>query len=76
LQRRAVNAEVQNIVTRFGAIDRVAVLARSTLLQPGVLVAGIIVLLAFGRVRGLHVVGRVALLAAAARRLWQTAKAL
>jgi hypothetical protein len=75
LQRRAVGAEVDSVMTRFGAIDRVAVLARSTLFQPAVLVAGIIVLVAFGRVRALNTAGRAVLLLAAARRLWQAAKA-
>jgi len=74
LQRRAVSTEVQSIVTRFGAIDRFAVLARHKLLQPRVLMFGILALLTFGRVRGLHTVGRIALLVAAARRLWQTVK--
>jgi hypothetical protein len=76
LQRRAVGTEVQNIVTRFGAIDRFAIMTRGTLLQPRVIVAGIIALLAFGRVRGLNTVGRVVLLMAAARRLWNMAKLL
>jgi hypothetical protein len=76
LQRRAVGAEVQNIVTRFGAIDRFAILTRGTLLQPRVIVIGIIALLAFGRARGLNTVGRVVLLVAAARRLWNMAKLL
>jgi hypothetical protein len=76
LQRRAVGTEVQSIVTRFGAIDRFAILTRGTLLQPRVIVAGIIALLAFGRARGLHTVGRVVLLIAAARRLWNMAKLL
>jgi len=76
LQRRAVGTEVQNVMTRFGAIDRFAIMARGTLLQPRVIVAGILALLAFGRVRGLHTVGRVVLLLAAARRLWNVAKLL
>jgi len=76
LQRRAVGTEVQNIVTRFGAIDRFAIMTRGTLLQPRVIVAGIIALLAFGRVRSLNTVGRVVLLMAAARRLWNMAKLL
>lgn len=76
LQRRAVGTEVQNITTRFGAFDRVAALARSTLLNPGVLLAGIVALLVFGRTRGLHSVGRIALLGAATLRLWRIAKTL
>jgi hypothetical protein len=75
LQRRAVGAEVDNVMTRFGAIDRFAVMARGTL-RPGMFLAGIVGLLAFRRVRRLRSVWRIVLLAAAARRLWQTAKAL
>jgi hypothetical protein len=76
LQRRAVVAEVQHVQTRFGSIDRIATMARSTVLQPRVLLAGILALLAFGRLRGLNTVGRVFLLIAAARRLWRVAKLL
>ncbi len=76
LQRRAIGAEVESVMTRFDAIDRFAIMTRGTLLQPRVLVAGVIALLAFGRVRGLHTVGRVVLLMAAARRLWNVAKLL
>jgi len=76
LQRRAVGAEVQSVVTRFGAIDRFAILTRGTLLQPRVLIAVVIALLAFGRVRSLKTVGRFVLLMAAARRLWNLAKLL
>jgi hypothetical protein len=76
LQRRAIAAEVQNVQTRFGAIDRFAIMTRGTLLQPRVIAAGIIALLAFGRVRGLNTVGRIVLLMAGARRLWNMAKLL
>jgi hypothetical protein len=76
LQRRAIAAEVQHVQTRFGAIDRVAILTRSTLFQPRVLLAGIIALLVFGRMRGLNTVGRAVLLMAAARRLWHAANLL
>lgn len=75
-QRRAIGAEVKNIQTRFGTVDRLAIMARSTLLQPRVLVAGMVALLAFGRLRGLNTIGRVFLLMTAARRLWRTAKLL
>ncbi len=75
-QRRAIGAEVQNIQTRFGSVDRLAVMTRSTLLQPRVLLAGIVALLAFGRLRGLNTIGRAFLLMAAARRLWRMAKLL
>ena len=75
-QRRAVAAEVQNVQARFGSIDRFAIMTRSTLLQPRVLVAGIVALLVFGRLRGLGMVGRTVLLMMAARRLWRTIKLL
>jgi hypothetical protein len=75
-QRRAVGAEVENIQARFGTVDRFAIMTRSTLLQPGVLVAGIIALLVFGRLRALNSVGRAFLLMAAARRLWRMVKLL
>ena len=73
-QRRAIAAEVQTIHNRFGSIDRFAIMTRSALLQPRVLLAGIVGLLAFGRVRGLHTIGRIFLLLTAARRLWGMVK--
>jgi hypothetical protein len=76
LQRRAVGAEVEHMMTRFGAIDRFAILTRGTLLQPRVLVAATIALLAFGRLRNLKTVGRLVLLMAAVRRLWNLTKLL
>ena len=75
-QRRAISAEVESIRRRFGTVDRFALMARSTLLQPRVLLAGIVGLLAFGRVRALNTVSRVFLLVSAARRLWGAAKLL
>ena len=75
-ERRAIGAEVNNIQARFGTVDRLAIMARGTLLQPGVLVACIAALLAFGRLRGLNTIGRIFLLMTAARRLWRTAKLL
>jgi len=73
-QRREIAAEVRAIHTRFASVDRFAIMARGTLLQPRVLLAGIVALLAFGRMRGLHTVGRIFLLLTAARRLWGTLK--
>ncbi len=75
-QRRAIAAEVENIRTRFGTVDRLAIMTRSTLLQPRVLLVGIVALLAFGRLRALNTVSRLFLLMAAARRLWSMAKLL
>ncbi len=73
-QRRAIAAEVENIRKRFGTVDRLAIMTRSTLLQPRVLMGGIIALLALGRFRALNTVSRVFLLMTAARRLWRIAK--
>lgn len=76
VQRRAVGAEIEHVMARFSVIDRFAVMARGRLLQPRMLLAGIVALLAFGRLRRLRTVGRIALLVVAARRLWRTAKSL
>ncbi len=75
-QRRAIAAEVHNIQRRFGTVDRLAIMTRSTLLQPRVLVAGVIALLTFGRLRAVNTVGRLFLLVTAARRLWTMARLL
>ena len=75
-QRRAIAAEVENIQRRFGTVDRLAIMARSTLLQPRVLLGGIVALLAFGRLRALNTVSRLFLLVSAARRMWGAAKLL
>jgi hypothetical protein len=76
LQRDAMADEVDGIVARFAAIDRVAAVTRNVLLHPAVIAAGAIALLAFGRARGLRLVVRVVLLANAARRLVRTARTL
>jgi len=76
VQRRAVVAEVENVEMRFASIDRFASLARSALLQPRVLLGGIVVLIAFGRFRALNTVSRAFLMFAAARRLWRVVKLL
>jgi hypothetical protein len=73
-QRAAVAYELASIETRFSSVDRVVVLARSTLFNPGVLVAAATVLLVVGRLRGLGLLGRVLLLGTAARRLILVAK--
>jgi hypothetical protein len=76
IERHTVGGEVESIVARFSAVDRVAALTRGALLHPAVIVAGVIALLAFGRSRGLRLVGRIFLLATAARRLARAAKLL
>jgi hypothetical protein len=75
-QRHAVGSEVDGIVAHFAGVDRAAVLVRDTLLHPAVVVAGVVALLAFGRARGLRLVGRVFLLVTAARRLMRTVRML
>jgi hypothetical protein len=74
-QRASIAQELAAIEGRFAAVDRVAGLARSTLLHPAV-IGGIIVLLMIGRLRGMRLVGRLYLLATAARRLMQVVRAL
>ena len=74
-QRAGFAREVAAIEARFRSADRVAELARK-LLNPAVVVAAVATLLVAGRVKGLRVIGRALLFAAAARRLLQAAKAL
>jgi hypothetical protein len=75
-QRALVAGEVAAIEERFETVDRGVRLARKTLLNPGVILGGIVVLLTFARVRGLRLIGRAVLLGAAARRLVNTVKRL
>lgn len=74
LQRRAVAAEVDAMQARLSSVDRFAILTRSAVLQPRVLMAGIFALVAFGRFRALNTVSRAFLLFTAARRLWRVVK--
>jgi hypothetical protein len=73
-QRARITREVAGIETRFAGFDRVAGMARSTLLHPVVIAGGTVALLAIGRSRGMRLVGRLYLLTTAARRLIQTVK--
>lgn len=75
-QRRAVAYEVQAIEARFESVDRLAGLARATVLHPVVVVAAVVGVLTVGRARGLQLIGRTLLLSTAARRLLQFAKHL
>jgi hypothetical protein len=75
-QRHAIAHHVSALESRFESVDRVAGLARRTLLNPGVIVALVAGFLTLGRARGLRLVGRVMLLGAAARRLMRLAKHL
>lgn len=74
-QRAGFSREVAAIEARFRSADRAAGLVRS-LLSPAVVVVAVATLLVAGRVRGLRVIGRALLFAAAARRLLHAAKAL
>lgn len=74
-QRATFAREVAAIEDRFRSTDRMAGLVRS-LLSPPVVVAVVATLLVAGRVRGLRVLGRALLFAAAARRLLRAAKTL
>ncbi len=74
LQRASIAAEVANLEARFGRIDRIAGLARSTLRNPVVVVGGIVALLTVGRSRGMRIIGRLYVLSTAVRRLLNTVR--
>lgn len=76
VQRGDIAAEVAAIEARLASIDRMAGVARSALLHPAVIAGGIVALLTIGRLRGMRLVGRVYLLASAARRLMQVVRAI
>jgi hypothetical protein len=67
-QRGNVAREVASIEARFVGFDR------STLLHPAVIAGGIVALLTIGKLRGMRLIGRLYLLATAARRLIQTVR--
>jgi hypothetical protein len=73
-QRRAVARDVQGIEARLHSVDRAAEIARDVLLHPMVIVASVVVLLAVGRTRMFHLLGRGLVLATAARRLLRLAR--
>jgi hypothetical protein len=73
-QRASIASEVASIEARFGNIDRIVGFARRALLNPIVIVGGIVVLWTIGRSRGMRLVGRLYLLTTAARRLLQTVR--
>jgi len=79
VQRRAVADEVRGVETRLQSVDRVVTLARSTVLHPVAVTAGVLALIVIGRARGagaLRLISRGLLLAAAARRLLRLVKKL
>ena len=71
-QRASIAQEVASIEARFARVDRIARVARTTLLHPIVIVGGIVALLTIGRSRGVRLVGRLYLLSTAVGRLVQT----
>lgn len=71
-QRASITREIASIEARFERVDRLARLARTTLLHPIVIAGGIVALLTVGRLRGIGVIGRLYLLSTAVRRLLQT----
>ena len=73
-QRASIAREINGIEERLARVDRVAGMARNTVLHPAVIAGGIVVLLTIGKLRGMRVVGRVFLLATAARRLVRTVR--
>jgi hypothetical protein len=74
LQRASIAAEVASLEARFARVDRIAGVARTALLNPVVIVGGIVALLTVGRSRGMRLVGRLYLLSTAVRRLLQTVR--
>jgi YqjK-like protein len=74
LQRASIATEIASLEARFARIDRVARVARTTLLHPVVIVGGIVALLTVGRSRGMRLIGRVYVLSTAVRRLLQTVR--
>ncbi len=73
-QRASIAREIDSIEDRYVRVDRVAGMARNALLHPVVIVGGIVMLLTIGKLRGMRLVGRLYLLATAARRLMQTVR--
>jgi len=75
-QRASIGQEVAAIEARFATVESFAGLARNALLHPAVIAGGIVALLTIGRTRGVRRIGRLWLLATAARRLMQVVRAL
>ncbi|HUQ50889.1 MAG TPA: hypothetical protein VM692_01630 [Gammaproteobacteria bacterium] len=75
-QRASIAVEVAAIEARFVRVDRMAGLARNALLNPFVIGGGIVALLTIGRLRGMRLIGRLYLLATAARRLMLVVRAI
>ena len=70
-QRASIAQEIASIEARFERVDRIARVARTTLLHPVVIVGAVVALFTIGRSRGLRVVGRLYVLSTAVRQLVQ-----
>jgi len=71
-QRASIANEVASMEARFARVDRIARVARTTLLHPVVIVGGVVALLTIGKSRGVRLVGHLYVLSTAVRRLVQT----
>jgi hypothetical protein len=71
-QRAVFAQEIASIEARFERVDQIARVARTTLLNPLVIVGAVVALFTIGRSRGLRLVGRLWVLSTAVRRLVQT----
>jgi YqjK-like protein len=71
-QRATIAEEIASIEARFERVDRIAHVARTTLLNPIVIVGAVVALFTIGRSRGMRLVGRLWVLSTAVRRLVQT----
>ena len=74
-QREAIAHEVRAIEDRFGAVDRLAGVVRSTLFHVAV-VTSIATVLGVGRAKGLRLLARALLFGAAVRRVLVAARRL
>jgi len=73
-QRASIAQELASIEERFERADRIAHVARMTLLHPVVIMGAVVALFTIGRSRGMRIVGRLYVLSTAVRRLVQTVR--
>ena len=73
-QRASIAQELASIEERFERADRIANVARMTLLHPVVIMGAVVALFTIGRSRGMRLVGRLYVLSTAVRRLVQTVR--
>ena len=72
VQRAIIADELASIEARFERVDRLARVARATLLHPAAIAGLVVALFTIGRSRGMRLIGRVYVLSTAVRRLVQT----